>query len=290
MQQQISGRLAHALSFVRHDGRHFAQFVWGRFQQDRLTVTAGYLAYVTLLSLVPMIAVVFGMMSAFPVFQSLKQEMEQFVYHNFVPTAGDMLKEYIDGFVANATNTTAVGIGALVAVALMLISAIDKNLNYIWRSTQSRPLAQAFAMYWMILTLGPVLIGASIAISSYIFSLRLFGAESLFGIGYLLLRGLPFLFSVLTFLLVYTVVPNCKVRLIHAFIGALLAATLFELAKRGFAIYITNFPSYQAIYGALATIPILFVWVYLSWLVVLFGAEATACLGEYEKPASEELG
>ncbi|WP_429011075.1 virulence factor BrkB family protein [Aeromonas allosaccharophila] len=290
MQQQISGRLAHALSFVRHDGRHFAQFVWGRFQQDRLTVTAGYLAYVTLLSLVPMIAVVFGMMSAFPVFQSLKLEMEQFVYHNFVPTAGDMLKEYIDGFVANATNTTAVGIGALVVVALMLISAIDKNLNYIWRSTQSRPLAQAFAMYWMILTLGPVLIGASIAISSYIFSLRLFGAESLFGIGYLLLRGLPFLFSVLTFLLVYTVVPNCKVRLIHAFIGALVAATLFELAKRGFAIYITNFPSYQAIYGALATIPILFVWVYLSWLVVLFGAEATACLGEYEKPASEELG
>lgn len=93
----------------------------------------------------------------------------------------------------------------------------------------------------MILTLGPVLIGASIAISSYIFSLRLFGAESLFGIGYLLLRGLPFLFSVLTFLLVYTVVPNCKVRLMHAFIGALVAATLFELAKRGFAIYITNF-------------------------------------------------
>ncbi|MCP3289761.1 virulence factor BrkB family protein, partial [Aeromonas hydrophila] len=250
MQQKFGGRLGHALSFLRHDGSHFAQFVWGRFQQDRLTVTAGYLAYVTLLSLVPMIAVVFGMMSAFPVFQSLKQAMEQFVYHNFVPTAGEMLKEYIDGFVANATNTTAVGIGALIVVALMLISAIDKNLNYIWRSTQSRPLAQAFAMYWMILTLGPVLIGASIAISSYIFSLRLFGAESLFGIGYLLLRGLPFLFSVLTFLLVYTVVPNCKVRLMHAFIGALVAATLFELAKRGFAIYITNFPSYQAIYGA----------------------------------------
>ena len=290
MQQPVSGRLAHALSFLRHDGRHFAQFVWGRFQQDRLTVTAGYLAYVTLLSLVPMIAVVFGMMSAFPVFQSLKQAMEQFVYHNFVPTAGEVLKEYIDGFVANATNTTAVGIGALVVVALMLISAIDKNLNYIWRSTQGRPLTQAFAMYWMILTLGPVLIGASIAISSYIFSLRLFGAESLFGIGYLLLRGLPFLFSVLTFLLVYTVVPNCKVRLAHAFIGALVAATLFELAKRGFAIYITSFPSYQAIYGALATIPILFVWVYLSWLVVLLGAETTACLGEYEKPASEELG
>ena len=279
MQQQIRGRLAHAVSFLRHDGAHFAQFVWGRFQQDRLTVTAGYLAYVTLLSLVPMVAVVFGMMSAFPVFQTLKQQMEQFVYHNFVPTAREMLKEYIDGFVANATNTTAVGIGALIVVALMLISAIDKNLNYIWRSTQNRPLAQAFAMYWMILTLGPVLIGASLAISSYILSLKLFAAASLFGAGCL----------VFGFLLIYTVVPNCKVRLTHALIGALVAATLFELAKRGFSIYITNFPSYQAIYGALATIPILFVWVYLSWLVVLLGAETTACLGEYEKPGNEEL-
>ncbi|PJG57775.1 virulence factor BrkB family protein [Aeromonas cavernicola] len=290
MQQKKQGRVAHLIHFLRQDGRHFAHFVWRRVEQDKVTVTAGYLAYVTLLSLVPMVAVVFGMMSAFPVFQSLKKEMEQFVYHNFVPTAGEVLKEYIDGFVANATNTTAVGIGALIVVALMLISAIDKNLNAIWRATQRRPLAQAFAMYWMILTLGPVLIGASIAISSYIFSLRFLSQESLFGIGYLLLRGLPFFFSVLTFLLVYTVVPNCKVRLAHAFVGALVAATLFELAKRGFAIYITNFPSYQAIYGALATIPILFVWVYLSWLVVLLGAETTSCLGEYQQAASKELG
>ncbi|MGL5949043.1 MAG: virulence factor BrkB family protein [Aeromonas sp.] len=284
MSQHTRGLARRSMTFARRDGRHFIEFISARVAQDRLTVTAGYLAYVTLLSLVPMIAVVFGMMSAFPVFKGLKHELEQFVYQNVVPTAGDTLKEYIDGFVANATNTTAVGIGALVVVALMLISAIDKNLNYIWRSTKSRPLTQAFSMYWMILTLGPVLIGASIALSSYIFSLRLLADNSLFGAGFLLLRALPLLFSVLTFLLVYTVVPTRKVKLKHALIGAIVAAVLFELAKRGFALYISYFPTYQAIYGALATIPILFVWVYLSWLVVLFGAETTACLGEYEKP------
>ncbi|SIR31307.1 tRNA-processing RNAse BN [Aeromonas sp. RU39B] len=280
---------SHLLCLLQRDGRPFAEFVWARFQQDRLTVTAGYLAYVTLLSLVPLVAVVFGIMSAFPVFRQVKRTLEQFVYHNLVPAAGELVQAYVNGFVANARNTTAVGIGALVVVALLLISAIDKNLNYIWRTRRGRPLGQAFAMYWMILTLGPILVGTSIAVSSYILSLRLLAPEMLFGLGYLLLRLLPFLLSVLAFWLVYTVVPTCRVKVMHALAGALLAAILFELAKRGFALYITHIPTYQAIYGALATIPILFVWVYLSWLVVLLGAELTACLGEYQRPQSDDL-
>jgi membrane protein len=280
---------SHFLCLLQRDGRPFAEFVWMRFQQDRLTVTAGYLAYVTLLSLVPLVAVVFGIMSAFPVFRQVKRTLEQFVYHNLVPAAGELVQAYVNGFVANARNTTAVGIGALVVVALLLISAIDKNLNYIWRTRRGRPLGQAFAMYWMILTLGPILVGTSIAVSSYILSLRLLAPEMLFGLGYLLLRLLPFLLSVLAFWLVYTVVPTCRVKVMHALAGALLAAILFELAKRGFALYITHIPTYQAIYGALATIPILFVWVYLSWLVVLLGAELTACLGEYQRPESLDL-
>lgn len=280
---------SHFLCLLQRDGRPFAEFVWMRFQQDRLTVTAGYLAYVTLLSLVPLVAVVFGIMSAFPVFRQVKRTLEQFVYHNLVPAAGELVQAYVNGFVANARNTTAVGIGALVVVALLLISAIDKNLNYIWRTRRGRPLGQAFAMYWMILTLGPILVGTSIAVSSYILSLRLLAPEMLFGLGYLLLRLLPFLLSVLAFWLVYTVVPTCRVKVMHALAGALLAAILFELAKRGFALYITHIPTYQAIYGALATIPILFVWVYLSWLVVLLGAELTACLGEYQRPQSDDL-
>jgi membrane protein len=135
----------------------------------------------------------------------------------------------------------------------------------------------------MILTLGPVLVGSSIATTSYIVSLMSLGDYDLFGISNILIRMLPIFASIFAFLILYLVVPNKVVNFKFAVAGALLAALLFELAKKGFAFYVTQLPSYQAIYGALASIPILFLWVYLSWLVVLFGALFTVCLEEFSK-------
>jgi membrane protein len=175
---------------------------------------------------------------------------------------------------------TALGGGFLFIAALMLISNIDNNLNHIWRVTQKRRLVFSLSIYWMILTLGPLLLGASIATTSYITSLRLLESETLTGAFNFLLSWLPFLLSLSAFVGLYLLVPNKKVRFKHAFLGAFSAAILFELSKKGFALYITHFPSYQMIYGALAAIPILFVWVYLCWLIVLLGAEITAALGE----------
>ncbi|EDP58843.1 virulence factor BrkB family protein [Vibrio sp. AND4] len=261
----------------------FFQYLLKRMTHDRVNVNAGYLAYITLLSIVPMLTVLLSILSKFPVFENVGETLQGYVIDNFVPAAGDAVRTALQEFVSNTGKMTAVGGAFLFVAALMLISNIDKNLNYIWRVKDKRLPVFSFSMYWMVLTLGPILVGASIAATSYVTSLKLMENETLSGAYDLFLRWLPLLLSFFAFMGLYFLVPNKKVYLSHGAIGAAIAAVLFELSKKGFAFYITQFPSYQLIYGALAAIPILFVWVYLCWLIVLIGAEVTAALGERER-------
>lgn len=261
----------------------FGRYLLSRMGHDRVNVNAGYLAYITLLSIVPMLTVLLSVLSSFAIFENAGDAIQDFVITHFVPAAGDAVKGALLEFVANTGKMSAVGGGFLFVAALMLISNIDKNLNYIWRVKQKRRAVFSFSMYWMVLTLGPILVGASIAATSYVTSLKILESEAVSGVYNQLLRWLPFLLSLFAFVGLYLLVPNKKVRISHALIGAIVAALLFEASKKGFAAYITQFPSYQLIYGALAAIPILFVWVYLCWLIVLIGAEVTAALGEREQ-------
>lgn len=259
-------------------GLRFIRLYLQRCQQDQIGMIGGYLAYISLLSLVPLIAVMFSMLKAFPMFNQFRQNIEAFVYANVIPSRGEEIQTYVSQFIGNTGGMTAVGIFALVCVALLLIHNIDKSLNKIWRvSKRPRPII-SFSIYWMILTLGPILFGSSIALSSYLIGLTRFADDYTPGLSTLLLGIVPYLMSLAAFFILYLVVPNIKVRARHALCGALLAMLLFELSKRGFALYITHFPAYDTIYGALALVPILFVWIYLCWLVVLLGAELTALL------------
>jgi len=257
------------------------KLLWRRIDEDQMTTLAGNLAYVSLLSLVPLVAVVFALYAAFPMFSDVSTTLRHFIFTNFMPATGDVIQRYIEQFVANSHKMTAVGACGLIVTALLLMHAIDSALNTIWRSHRIRPRVYSFAVYWMILTLGPLLAGASLAISSYLLSLR--WASELNGVIENALRVFPLLLSWISFWLLYSVVPTTRVPNRDAVIGAFFAAALFELGKKGFALYITMFPSYQLIYGVIAVVPILFVWVYWTWCIVLLGAEITVTLGEYRK-------
>ncbi|WJG09126.1 virulence factor BrkB family protein [Aliiglaciecola sp. LCG003] len=264
-------------SVLAHTGALLSN-VFHHCQKDKITTSAGHLAYVSLLSIVPFIVVFFSILSAFPAFSEVREQLQGFVFSNLIPTSGDVLQQHMSQFVANASKMGAVSILFLVAVALALISNVDKTLNNIWQAKSERPRIYTFAVYWMVLTLAPLLIGVSVLVSTYLVGLANYAEEYTPGISTILLKIVPFVTSVIAFFILYMVVPNKRISPKHAISGALLAASMFELSKKMFALYIEHFPSYQMIYGAIAVIPILFVWVYLSWILVLIGAEFTRAL------------
>ncbi len=267
---------------------HYPKSLWKftvlllkRSDKDGLTLLAGHLAYVSLLSLVPLIAVVFSLFALFPVFSDISAQLKTFIFSNFMPATGNTIQRYLEQFVANSSKMTAVGTCGLIVTALLLIASVDSVLNKIWDSKTKRPIVFSFAVYWMVLTLGPILLVASVAVSSYLLSLNWLNLSGVHSLIDHALRILPLLISWVTFWLLYQVVPTVRVPAKDALVGALVSGALFELSKKVFTLYIQLFPSYQLIYGVLAVIPILFLWVYVSWCIVLLGAEITVTLGEF---------
>ena len=258
--------------------RGYIVYLLGRFHEDRILYYSGYLSYVTLLSMVPLLAVIFSIFSIFPVFEKLKEEIEEFVFRNFVPALGDAVQEQILSFVDNATRMTPFGLLVLLLVAVLLLSSIDHTLNQIWHVKKNRGLIVSYSIYLVVLISSPVLLGTSLAATSYLVSLSGIEEGAVSSVNKLLLASLPFLGSFLFFLLLYIIVPHTKVHFWSAVSGALIATLLFEISKSAFALYFINFPVYQVIYGALAVIPLLFIWVFISWVVVLVGAQIAASL------------
>lgn len=259
--------------------RAFGAHLWRHFREDRSLEAAAALSYTSLLALVPLMAVMLGVISAFPVFDQWANELESYIFSNFVPAAGDAVQEHLNQFVERTAGLTSAGTIFLILTALLLMSTIERSFNRIWRVAKPRGVAGRLLTYWSVLTLGPLLMGASLALTSYLAALPLLAPEAMRGVLQAFFLGLtPFFVALIGFALVFLVVPNRRVRLRHALFGALVSAVLFELAKRGFVLYVTHFPTYERLYGALAAVPIFLVWIYVSWVVVLLGASVAAAL------------
>ncbi|HZY20545.1 MAG TPA: YihY family inner membrane protein [Ramlibacter sp.] len=250
-----------------------------RFREDRLGLTASSLTFTTTIALVPMVTVALAVFTAFPMFGKLQGAVQSWLVQSLVPDAiARQVLGYLTQFAGKASRLGVVGLGALFLSALALVLTIDRTLNNIWRVRRHRPLAQRVLIYWAVMTLGPLLLGASISVTSY----ALYASRGL-------VSGVPgvvrFLLDVLEFVLLtggltclYRFVPNTPVRPAHAVAGGVVAAFGIEAAKRLLAWYLGLVPTYSVVYGAFATVPILLVWIYLAWLVVLMGAVVAAYL------------
>jgi membrane protein len=255
--------------------RQFVYFCWAialRFREERATQTAGSLAYTSLLSLVPLLTVALAISSAFPVFENAVDALQSFLVENVLPEAPgvDSIIDQIDSFTRNAGRLTAIGIIGFMVTAVMLMLTIDNALNRIFRVQRRRSMLQNIFVYWAILTLAPVLIGVSLSMTTVALAASV-------GSVYVV----PFFFTCVALSILYGVVPARRVELRHAVIGGIVAGAGFELAKRAFALYLQQVPTYTLIYGAFATVPIFLVWLYVSWVVVLGGAVFTAMLPAY---------
>jgi membrane protein len=254
--------------------RRLAKHVWRHFSEDRLFDEAASLSYTSLLSMVPLLAVVFGVASMFPVFEQWSEQLRSFVFNNFVPASGDQIQTYLAVFLESVGKLTLTGTLLLILTALLLMIRIERALNLIWRVPTSRSVGNRLIMYWAVLTLGPLALGAALALSAQpAFEQLAEGAVSrsnwrAFGI---------FSLSWFAFSLMFWLVPNRRVQLKHAVVGAFLSAVLFALAKKAFVVFVAN-ASFNVIYGALATVPVFLFWLYLVWMVILLGASLAASL------------
>jgi len=270
----------------------FVVYVTRRFIDDGCVYTASALTFTSLLSIVPLMSLSFTVLSAFPVFGEFAMQIEDFLFKHFVAASGEVIHEYLQSFVQQASQLSVIGLTFLFVTAVLLLFTIEQALNKIWRVRAKRKGIAAFLLYWAVLTLSPILLGASMAVSSYVFSLPFIAgtAESIGLSKTLVLTYAPFLLSAFGFTLLYVAIPNCFVSLWHGLVGGFFAAFLFEVAKYGFTFYITNFPTYELLYGALATIPIFFIWMYVSWIIILLGAEvAQACSANYDRRPGTKL-
>jgi membrane protein len=264
---------------IRFPWVNTARTLGERFREDRLGLTASSLTFTTTMALVPFFTVALAVFSVFPMFGKLQGALQGWLVQSLIPDAiARQVLGYLTQFAGKASRLGVAGLGALLFTAFALVLTIDRTLNSIWRVKRPRPLGQRVLIYWAVMTLGPLLLGASLSISSYLISSSRGLVVAMPGAVQLVLDVFQFFLLAAGLAALYSFVPNTPVRRSHAWAGALFAATGIEAARKLLAFYLGKVPTYSLVYGAFATLPILLVWIYIAWVIVLWGAVIAAYL------------
>lgn len=263
--------------------REFLFFLSRRAQNDTIFRVAASLSYTSLIAVVPLFAIGLAIFSAFPVFDGVKEQVKEFLLRNFVPTIEQEVSQYFAEFIDAAAQLTTIGVVGIAITAILMLSTIENSLNFIFKVTRPRRLTTKITLYWTVITLGPLLLGTAFSLRGYLFTLQKFMPEDLANTQLLLSKLLPSLITMFLLVLVYVLVPNKKVKISSAVVGSFVAVILFSVLRRGFGYFMVKAATYKTLYGALATLPVFLIWMYLAWSVVIFGAVVTAALEEYRQ-------
>ena len=271
----------------------FLYFLAKRAKNDTIFRVAASLSYTSLIAIVPLLAIGLAIFSAFPVFSSARVQIEEFLMQNFIPSIEQEISQYLAEFVNAAAQLTTIGVVGLAITAILLLSTIENSLNFIFKVTRPRRFTTKITLYWTVITLGPLLLGATFSLRGYLFTLQKFMPHEMETGNIILSNLLPTFINMVLLMLVYVLVPNKKVRIKNAFIGSLIAVILFWVLRKSFGILVIENATYKTLYGALAALPVFLIWMYLAWSVVIFGAVVTASLEEFqgrdEKPLENNM-
>lgn len=270
---------------VQHYWRRTLQFIGlivKQYQQKECQKSAASLTYVTLFAIVPLMTVTFSMFSIIPAFEGVGQQLQALIFTHALPYNEQELISYLQDFSSQARKLTVIGVVFLVGSAYLMLKNIEVTFNAIWGVKYGRRGIVSFLLYWAILSLGPLLLGVALAISTYLASLRiLMGEYANLGLVTWAFQFLPVVLSAAAFTLLFAAVPNCKVPVSDAAIGGLVTAITFEILKKLFGLIVTN-SSFTLIYGAFALVPLFLLWINMIWMVVLGGAVLVHTVGTYQ--------
>lgn len=254
-------------------------FLKHRIQSDMIFRVAASLSYTSLIAIVPLVAIGLAIFAAFPVFNDVKEQIQQLLIRNVVPDLEQEISLYFNDFVNATAQLTTIGVVGIAVTAILMLSTIENSLNFIFKVYKPRNIKTKITLYWTVITLGPLLLGAAFSLRGYLYSLQQYVPDSQI----FLSNIIPHLITMLVLFMIYVMVPNKKVKISNALIGAVVAVVLFWLLRRFFGMVILSNATYKTLYGALAILPIFLIWMFSVWSVVIFGAVITASLEEFDQ-------
>ena len=277
-------KLLQKLPFYHHRWFQFLYFLIKNFVSDDCQQKAASLTYTTLLSIVPMLTVLLVIISSIPAMASAKAQIQGLIYKNLLPSSSIQVTKYFNEFAEKSSNLTAIGVVMLFITAIMTLTTIQRAFNQIWRVEQREAGLISILQYWAIVTLGPIVLGTAFVISSAVQSFSFLNQKiGGYGIDWAFwVQVGSMVMMALGFVAMYWFVPRCKVRFSYALIAGLFVALTFELLKQTFGLVMSNFTSYEKIYGAFAALPIFLLWIYMSWNLILLGVEISYSLTVFE--------